>query len=182
MKRRSPRLRIPFDAAWHSARRRQPDLPRPVVLVLDDDPTHRRMVKVLLEVAVGVRILEAKTSEQALKLAEMFRPDLLISNLAGPCARDSLRFVQAFRAGHPGVPVVVVAGSLDPLNRGCALGFGTAGCASKMMVWSDLLETVRKALSRRQAPGVSPRLVRREGAWLQTVERCLRGRWGDRPK
>ena len=52
------------------------DRARPIVMVLDDDQTIRQMIKVLLEVAAGVRILEAETSDQALTLAEHFKLDL----------------------------------------------------------------------------------------------------------
>lgn len=179
MKKRSLRLRITFDAASHSARVVEPHYPRPVVLVLDDDPTNCRMVRVLLEVAVGARILEAETKDQALKLAKQVRPDLLISNLVSPRTMDGLEYVQPFRAANPGVPVIVVSGSLDPVSRSCGLEFGTPGCVSKMMVWSDLLETVRRALSEGNATVVISRLARREATRVQIAERCLCGRWAD---
>ena len=84
MKKRAPRSRPKYDPSSRPSGAVRPDPPRPVVLVVDIDPTHRRIVRILLEVAVGARVLEAESSDQALSLARVFNPDLLISNLVNP--------------------------------------------------------------------------------------------------
>jgi len=174
------RMRISFSKGLPSEAAAAMGHGRPIVLLLDDDPTIRLMIKVLLEVAAGARVLEAGTNEHALKLANHFKVDLLLCNLARPCAMDGLEFLKLFRAVHPEVSVIVVSGALDPVSRSWAFKFGASACVTKLLTTSKLLEAVQKVLSSASAKprGVKARPNRRDFAWRHKVARCREGRWG----
>jgi CheY-like chemotaxis protein len=167
------RFRINFDGAPYAELATEPGQERPLVLVLDDDPTIRLMIKVLLEVAAGVRIVEADTAERALEFACRFKFDLLLSNLARPCTMDGLKFLKIFRAAHPDIPIIVVSGALDPVTRSWASKFGAAACVSKLLATAKLVESVREVLSEGNADAISRNIRRRNAAWIH----CMRKRW-----
>jgi DNA-binding NarL/FixJ family response regulator len=137
----------------------------------------RLMIKVLLEIAAGVRVLEAATDDQALIVAGQFQLDLLISNLARPGTIDGLEFLRIFRVTHPQVPVVVVSDSLDPVTRMWAFRFGASACVNKLLATSKLVEAVRQVLAFQKAKVMPAKPSRHDVAWRQRVERCTRGRW-----
>jgi CheY-like chemotaxis protein len=180
MRKKSQKSRIQFGPAKPFVPTAPAGKSRRLVLVLDDDPTARLMIRILLEVGAGVRVLEAQTDEEAKEAATQFNLDLLLCNLARPCARDGLEFIRAFRRGRPYVPIIVVSSALDPLTRSLAFKAGASACVGKLFAASNLVEAVRRTLPNAQASRSSDRWVRRETAWLNSVSRCLEGRWKDR--
>jgi len=85
---------------------------RPLVLLVDDQSTFRLLVRPILEEHAGVRVVEADTSERALELARRRRFDLVISDITHP-RMNGLELVKVLRQEHPGVPVMIVSGSLN---------------------------------------------------------------------
>jgi CheY-like chemotaxis protein len=92
------------------------------LLVVDDLVSSRLLLKMFLEQKAGVRVVEAETSEQALRLARRRRFDLVISDIVRP-GMDGLTFLRAFKKAHPSVPVMIVSGALSPAlrQRACRL-------------------------------------------------------------
>lgn len=99
--------------------------PPPLVLVAEDDPDIRLMMKTLLEMK-GYRTAEAADGQEAVRVAEEVRPDLILVDLQLPrlSGFDVTRFVRQ-HAELRRVPVVVVSAH-DP-SRHLRLALA-AGC------------------------------------------------------
>jgi len=80
--------------------------PQPVILVVDDEKRPRQNLMELLTDRLGCRVVEAETSEQALEFAKHNDVDLVISDLARS-GMGGLEFLQAFKAAHPKIPVII---------------------------------------------------------------------------
>lgn len=103
---------------------------RVTVLVVDDEETIRRQLFWTLD--EEYRVLEASTRDEAIKQLHQNKVDVVLSDLHLPPNVDDisegLAIVEAARAEHPAVPVIVITGSsskragLEAVNRG-AYGF-----------------------------------------------------------
>ena len=69
--------------------------PRPLVLVIDDDASIRRLCSTCLQ-ETGVVVLEAPDGQRGLDQAVSLRPDLVITDIAMPVL-DGLRLAAALR-------------------------------------------------------------------------------------
>lgn len=90
------------------------------VLVLDDDPSVRRlMCESLTE--LGYRVLEADNGEAALRLVDRQQIDLLISDFAMP-DRNGADIARAAQRKQPDLAILIVSGYADSGAINAALG------------------------------------------------------------
>ncbi len=76
------------------------------VLVVDDDPDYRLMLRMQLEIRHGVDVIgEAGDGGEALALLDGSRPDAIVLDLMMP-GMDGFETITHLRADHPEVPVV----------------------------------------------------------------------------
>ena len=98
--------------------------PRPThaydVLVVDDDASVRHFLVDALEL-LGHRVVEATDGPAALRVLDVFRPDLMVVDFAMP-EMNGAAVADAARAKWPGLPVVVASGYADTLLVEQALG------------------------------------------------------------
>jgi CheY-like chemotaxis protein len=95
------------------------------VLLVEDTEDNRFMMRRLLEMA-GYQVVEATNGEEAVKLAESERPDLILMDLSLPVI-DGLAATRAIRKldGFKGTPIVAVSAhdtsdfQADALEAGC---------------------------------------------------------------
>ena len=87
------------------------------ILLVEDDPSVRELLKVLLEVE-GYDIVEASDGLEGLEKAGELRPDLMIVDLMMPQV-DGERVISRLRAdpGTRRMPVIVVSGRYEALDR-----------------------------------------------------------------
>lgn len=89
--------------------------PRPTqafdVLVVDDDASVRRFLFDALEM-MGHRVVEAADGPAALRVLDVFRPDLMVVDFAMP-EMNGAAVADAARAKWPHLPVVVASGYAD---------------------------------------------------------------------
>lgn len=87
------------------------------ILLVEDDPSVRELLKVLLEVE-GYEILEARDGLEGLEKASSLRPDLMIVDLMMPEV-DGERVIARLRSdpGTRRMPVIVVSGRYEALER-----------------------------------------------------------------
>jgi DNA-binding response OmpR family regulator len=87
------------------------------ILLVEDDPSVRELLKVLLEVE-GYDIVEASDGLEGLEKAGALRPDLMIVDLMMPQV-DGERVISRLRAdpGTKRMPVIVVSGRYEALDR-----------------------------------------------------------------
>lgn len=125
----------------------------PAILVVDDEPPIRRLLRSSLS-AQGFRILEAETATEALRrLSE--RPDLLIVDLGLP-DMDGIELIRRIRKLSK-VPIVVVSSRGDERGKVDALDLGADDYVTKPFGMAELVARIRTALRHRvQADGGEP--------------------------
>lgn len=79
-------------------------------LVVDDDPEERRFLAAALRRS-GIRILEARSAHEALKLAERDSPDFVVTDIEMPDL-DGVELCRRLRElpGAANVPIVAMSG------------------------------------------------------------------------
>ncbi len=83
------------------------------ILVVDDDPGARYLIKQILEGA-GYRVTTAEEGQSALQAAWSDRPDLVVTDVAMP-VYDGVKTMAMFARDETlNVPFVVVSGVADP--------------------------------------------------------------------
>ena len=115
------------------------------VLVIEDEPSIRRVLKVLLE-AERFRVIEAETALRAEIEARSHKPDLLLVDLGLPDG-DGLEEIRRVRAWSP-VPIVVLSARTLEEQKVAALDAGADDYVTKPFSAPELLARVRAALRR----------------------------------
>jgi len=121
--------------------------PNPVALIVEDEPSIRRFVRMALE-AEGWQVHECETVRQGLIDAGTRRPELIILDLGLPDG-DGIQYLQDLRAWS-GVPVIVLSARSDERDKIAALDAGADDYLSKPFGVGELMARVRVALRRGQ--------------------------------
>ena len=146
------------------------------VLVIEDEPDIRRVLKVLLE-AERYRVIEADTALRAEIEARSHKPDLLMVDLGLPDG-DGLAIIRRVRAWSP-VPIVVLSARTMEEQKIAALDAGADDYVTKPFSAPELLARVRAAL-RRSARGDAQAPFLKLGAFeLDLAKRDARGPAGE---
>ncbi len=122
--------------------------PQPVALIVEDEPSIRRFVRMALE-AEGWQVHETETVRQGLVDAGTRRPDLIILDLGLP-DDDGLNYLRDLRAWS-GVPVIVLSARTHEAEKIAALDAGADDFLSKPFGIGELMARVRVALRRSQS-------------------------------
>jgi two-component system KDP operon response regulator KdpE len=115
------------------------------ILLIEDDPAIRDVLRVLLQ-AAQYRVIEASTSARALIEARSHRPDLLLVDLGLPDG-DGLKVIQSVREWSP-VPIVVLSARTMEIQKVLALDAGADDYVTKPFSAPELLARVRAAMRR----------------------------------
>ena len=119
--------------------------PHPVALIVEDEPSIRRFVRMALE-AEGFQVFECETVRQGLVDAGTRRPDLIILDLGLP-DDDGLNYLLDLRAWSS-VPVIVLSARSDEADKIAALDAGADDFLTKPFGVGELMARVRVALRR----------------------------------
>ena len=121
---------------------------RPRILVVDDEIGPRESLRMILK--LSYEIVTADSGETALKTLSTFNPDLVFMDIKMP-KMDGIELLQRIKAMDPTIEAVMITAyaSLDTVKN--ALTHGAFEYLIKPFSRSDLEETVRRALARRQA-------------------------------
>jgi len=122
------------------------------VLVIEDEPAIRTVLKVLLE-SGGYRCIEADTALRAEIEARSHKPDLLLIDLGLPDG-DGLTVIRRVR-GWSQVPIVVLSARTMEEQKIAALDAGADDYVTKPFSAPELLARLRAAL-RRDVRGAAP--------------------------
>lgn len=95
----------------------------PRVLVVDDEPGIRRVLRDIARRALKAEAWEASDGEEALKIFGEVKPDVVLSDIRMP-AMDGITLLRTIKERDPNVPVVLVTGypSLDVAIQGMKEG------------------------------------------------------------
>ncbi len=127
----------------------------PIVLVIDDEPPIRRLLRLTLE-PQGYRVCEAETGQLGLQEAAAHRPDLIILDLGLP-DMDGLTVLKRLREWSQ-TPVLVLSVREDEADKVAALDNGADDYLTKPFGTAELLARLR-AIQRR-APDAADEPVR----------------------
>ena len=120
------------------------------VLVVEDEPDIRRILRVLLE-SEGYRVSEAGTAARALIEARTHKPDLLIVDLGLPDG-NGLSVIREVRTWSP-VPILVLSARTMEDQKIAALDAGADDYVTKPFSAPELLARMRAALRRNVRTG-----------------------------
>jgi len=124
------------------------------ILVVDDEPSLRRLLRTALERA-GYGVLEAADGPQALLLARAEQPALILLDVALP-GLSGLEVCRRLRAepANSRTPVLLISGVLPPNEATKLAEAGASGWLTKPFTPATLLERVEALLTARTgSPG-----------------------------
>jgi two-component system chemotaxis response regulator CheY len=128
------------------------------ILIVDDSPTIRRMVKGSLARLTGVTFAEAASGLEAIEACAVNRVQAVLLDLNMPDMHglDVLRFLRSHHQ-YKGVPVLVLTTRGDEATRQAALQAGASAYMTKPFSPSSLASSVAALLSSASArPGAIP--------------------------
>lgn len=124
--------------------------PRKIILCVDDNEQVLSVRKFLLETR-GYRVLTATSGHEALEIVERHAAgelSLLLSDLLMP-QMDGAELVRRVRELQPGLPTLMVSGTVAQFERGSVADvFLPKGACSPV----ELLERVRVLVARKRGP------------------------------
>jgi two-component system, OmpR family, KDP operon response regulator KdpE len=123
------------------------------ILVIDDEPQMRRLLKVSLE-AHGYDIELAATGNEGIQKATIFRPDLLIVDLGLP-DMDGKDFIVKIREWSQ-TPIIVLTVREQEKEKIKALDSGADDYVTKPFSVGELLARIRVSLRRISMPSSEP--------------------------
>ena len=130
--------------------------PKPVVVIVEDEPTIRRFVRLSLETE-GCVVHEAETVQRGLIEAGTRQPDLLLLDLGLPDG-DGVELIRDLR-NWSDIPVIVLSARTDESQKVQALDAGADDYLTKPFGAAELLARVRAQLRRRSQTGGAGKTV-----------------------
>jgi CheY-like chemotaxis protein len=106
--------------------------PETTILICDDEPNLRELMRLSLETGAGYRFVEAADGGEAIELLERARPDLILLDVMMP-GTSGIAVLEHLRA-HPELsqtPVIVVSAFASPPDRQQALDAGATRFVKK---------------------------------------------------
>jgi len=117
--------------------------PRPVVLIVDDEPQMRKFVRITL-VANGYGVIEAATAAEGAQQAAAHTPDLVLLDLGLPDV-DGSEVIRRIREWSP-MPIIVISARGKEEAKVVALDQGADDYVTKPFGAAELMARVRVAL------------------------------------
>jgi two-component system KDP operon response regulator KdpE len=122
------------------------------VLVVEDEPQLRRVLRTLLELE-NFRVIEAENAERGLAEARNHKPDLLIVDLGLP-DRDGTEVIVGVRSWSR-VPIIVLSARSDESDKVAALEAGADDYITKPFGARELSARVQVALRHSASAGAA---------------------------
>jgi len=124
---------------------------RDAVLIVDDNPTHLKLLRVLLA-AESYALRTASTSEEALAILESFRPRLILTDIQLP-GLDGLDFARRLKSNPATRDIIILAITAYSMagDEEKALRAGCSGYVTKPLDTRTLPATVKLHLESKHA-------------------------------
>jgi two-component system KDP operon response regulator KdpE len=119
----------------------------PTILVVDDEPAIRRLLRTSLA-SQGFQVVEAASGRDMLAEIERSRPDLVVLDLGLPDI-SGLELIGTIRAGGSAVPILVLSSRTDEKGKVEALDLGADDYVTKPFGAAELFARIRTALRHR---------------------------------
>ncbi len=122
------------------------------VLIVDDNPTFQEIMERLLLADARLAVVgRAATGRQALELARILYPDLIVMDLSMP-EMDGLETTRYLSVRPEAPAVLIVTSRDDPEYHEAVKQAGAAGLVSKQNLDLTLLDEIRRVLPERSVP------------------------------
>src|SRR5215207_203013 len=147
------------------------------ILVVDDEKKLRDMIRLYLE-QEGYRVVEAGHGREALYVARVEKPDLIVLDLMMP-EMGGYEFMRAF-SKEAETPVIMLTAKVEDQEKILGLELGADDYVTKPFNVRELLARVRAVLRRMQKAAPEPDILRaadivldRAGRTVQVGERSV---------
>lgn len=121
------------------------------ILIADDDPDHRLLVRLIVEAADMTVVAEAGDGQEALTIALRALPDVVVTDLMMP-RLDGIELTARLHEQLPLTHVVLMSSFDEEVYRGRASHHGADVFVSKRRLDTTLVAAIRD-LTRREPPG-----------------------------
>jgi two-component system KDP operon response regulator KdpE len=123
--------------------------PKDLVLVIDDEPPIRRVVRNAVEASIG-SVIEAETGSRGIDLAASERPELVILDLGLPDMEGDAvcREIRSWSSA----PIIVLSARQSPQEQAALLDAGADDYITKPFSTIELQARMRAALRRSRVP------------------------------
>lgn len=123
------------------------EIPRKVIMVVDDDETIRSFIRFSLE-QEGFEVIEQRSGQGALNVLERRKPDLILLDIMMP-GMDGFEVIKAIRKKRQfdTVPVIFITAHMDPDSPQKAKSLGAQGFMEKPLRFNELLRQIFDALN-----------------------------------
>jgi len=122
------------------------------ILVVDDDPAIRRLIRIILE-DVGYDIMEVEDGQEAINVLSSGETpmvvDLIITDLNMPKV-DGFEAIASFQKEYPSIPVIVLTGIADPEVEASFMRQGVSDYLLKPVDGKKLTSSVANAIAQGQ--------------------------------
>lgn len=124
------------------------------IVVVDDDPQYREIVRYLLAAAsdTGTIVAEAEDGEEGLALVLRVRPDVVITDLIMPHL-NGVELTTRIRQELPDTKVILISSYTEDAYRLMASDSGADAFVSKQVIATSLLPAIRDLIRRRLSGG-----------------------------
>ena len=146
-------------------------MPALTILVIDDEPQIRRVVRRALE-GDGTRVLEAGAGQEGIDLAAAERPDLIVLDLGLPdvTGADVVRDIR----GWSTAPIVVLSARHSDQEKALLLDLGADDYVTKPFSTVELVARVRAQVRRaRMATANQEMTIEADGVVIDLVKRSV---------
>lgn len=141
------------------------------IMVVDDEAKLRDMIRLYLE-QEGYRVVEAGNGREALYVARVEKPDLVILDLMMP-EMGGYDFMRAF-GKEVQTPVIMLTAKLEDQDKILGLELGADDYLTKPFNVRELVARVRAVLRRTNKAAVEPDLLRAADIVLDRAGRTVR--------
>ena len=119
-----------------------------LVLIVEDEPDNREIMRAVVEDILGYRALLAADGEEALRLADEYRPRLILMDLMMPVL-DGFAAISKLKAEErtARIPVVAVTALSRPVDLQLAVENGADEYIGKPFDLDQLVEVVERHAS-----------------------------------
>ena len=132
-------------------------MPSLTVVVVDDEPDYREIVRFLLLSLLDVVAVvgEAADGEEALAVVLRERPDIVITDLVMP-RLDGIELTRRIRQELPPTTIILMSSFTEDAYRLMASDSGADAFVQKGVIYDALLPAIRDLIGRRLSGGSGP--------------------------
>lgn len=112
------------------------------ILIVDDNRSIRRLVRLHVEISTGWTIYEAENGREAIERARQLHPDIIVLDLSMP-EMNGIATAQELKEIMPHVPLIIFSEYSDVMSAEEAHNAGISGLISKTKPISELIDMAR---------------------------------------